>query len=63
MAEAAGLEPAHHLVNNQVPYQLGYASSRLWISDFGLRPLNPQSLIPDPHFKWAAWESNPLPLD
>jgi hypothetical protein len=31
MAEAAGLEPAHGLVNNQVPYQLGYASSIWWL--------------------------------
>ena len=31
MAEAAGFEPAHGLVNNQVPYQLGYASSIWWL--------------------------------
>jgi hypothetical protein len=31
MAEAAGLEPAHGLVNNQEPYQLGYASSIWWL--------------------------------
>lgn len=37
MAEAAGFEPARGLVNNQVPYQLGYASSNLSFAGFGVR--------------------------
>ena len=55
MAEAAGLEPARGLVNNQVPYQLGYASIRLSdcgcrIADWSFDLHRPQSEIRNPQF-------------
>jgi hypothetical protein len=39
LAVAAGFEPAHLLLNRQVPYQLGYATNLVGVS--GFEPLTP----------------------
>jgi hypothetical protein len=56
LAPRAGFEPAHNLINSQVPYQLGYLGTNWWVRAelnrriSGLRDRRFPVLATDPRF-------------